>query len=116
MSNNLLGAALTGAQSGIAALGQYGTSTTTTAVNYPHAHAQTNWGYVGVPPPPPFPYDHPAGCVGVFRVRKLENGYLVEWQKHAGAAITEYYAETLKDVGERVAALGVQKALEGDPK
>jgi hypothetical protein len=105
-SGSTLGAAGASIAGGLGAYlgGQAGTAT----INYPG-----QWAAV---PQPPFPYDHPAGCVGVFRVRKLENGSLVEWQKYAGAAITEYYAESLKDVGERIAALGVQKALEGDPK
>lgn len=92
-------------------LGQY-TNTAATG----QASLQSSYGHVVYPysPSPVFPNDPVVGgLVGVYRVRKLENGYLVESAPYAGGPVKEHFAETLKDVGERVAALGVQKALGG---
>lgn len=68
------------------------------------------------PPPPSWPYDYfnSNAMIGIFRVRKVENGYIVDYQLRSNDMIREYYAETLKDVGERIAALGVEKALKGE--
>jgi hypothetical protein len=96
------------------AMGQYA-STTTTSTAYPGMGTIIGPSFNPYPvPPPQFPHEQAVtGLVGVFRVRRLENGYLVECQKTTGGTIAEYYAETLKDVGERVAAMGVAQALEG---
>lgn len=103
-----------GGYAGAAGLGALlGQASTTTVANYP---GQVVYGYPN-PPAPSWPHDiHDIhqGIVGIFKVRKIENGYAVEYQLRLGDHVREYYAETLKDVGERIAALGVQKALEGE--
>ena len=107
-----------------AGMGQYA-STTPTLTAYPPTSGlgpllggQAGYTSVYQPayPVPTFPNDLAGGglgLIGIYRVRKLENGYLVESAPYVGGPVKEYFCETLKDVGERIAALGVQKALEG---
>jgi hypothetical protein len=67
------------------------------------------------PFPHPFPdYPHTLGFIGHFRIRQLENGYIVEYQLKEGDRMREYFAEDLKDAGERITALCVEKALKGE--
>ena len=89
-----------------------------------HSHTvpmvASDWynSYPAYPTPAPatFPHNTVANFIGLFRVRQVENGYIVECQLRPGEAVREYFAETLKDVGERICALGVQKAVEGEKK
>lgn len=80
-------------------------------------------------PPPPFafpaPYDiyqqgihatQVIGFVGDFRVRKLENGFLIEYTLVQNGNKKEYFAEGLREVGERITAICVQNALQGGKK
>ncbi len=67
------------------------------------------------------PHQHPmtdvvAGFVGMFRIRKVENGYIVEAVIDQWGHSKEYFAEDLKAAGERITASCVQKELEGQAK
>lgn len=110
MANNPL-ANMAGAAGGL--LGgyqQYG-ATTTTVANYPGQGI-----YQPIYYPPVAPDTHIAGFVGNFRIRQVENGYLVEVAMKHGDFMKEYFAENLKDAGERITALCVEKALKGEQK
>lgn len=109
MSNSLLGALGGAAAAGMA----QGSTLATTGLghqNYPGQRIYTN------PPTPQalWPYDHRSDAVGLCRVRKLENGYVVEFVAPNAPGYKEYYCEDLKAVGERITATLVQRALEGD--
>ena len=69
-------------------------------------------------PPDPFPFPNPytMNFVGHFRLRKVENGYIVEYVLKEGEPPREYFAEDLKDAGERITALCVGKTLKGEQK
>lgn len=93
---------------GIVGPGQW----TTTTVPYP---AQIYNPYSTPADPFPFPSPYVAmNFIGHFRIRQLENGYLVEYQIKEGDRMREYFAEDLKDAGERITALCVEKTLRGE--
>jgi hypothetical protein len=94
------------------------------AQNMPaHPHIYQGIGYPGpmittFPPTTTYgtwPDTSADDAVGTFRIRKLENGYVIEYRMRPGDAVREYYAEDLKACGERITALAVQKVLEGEP-
>jgi hypothetical protein len=111
LSSSLLGAA-------------FGPTIAAQQANAPvHSHIYQGIGYPGqmittFPPTPTYgtwPDTSAADAVGTFRIRKLENGYVIEYRMRPGDAVREYYAEDLKACGERITALAVQKVLEGEP-
>lgn len=109
MANNPL-ANIAGAAGGgiLGGYQQYGATTTTTA-NYPPGGI-----YQPIYYPPVTPDTHIPNLVGNFRIRKVENGYLIEYAVKQGDYMREYFAADLKEAGERITAICVEFMLKGD--
>jgi hypothetical protein len=84
------------------------TTTTTAPIPAPHAHTITypSWQYATAPAVTT------PGFLGEFHVRQVENGYIVEYSlQESEETSREYYAADLKEAGERITALCVEKTL-----
>ena len=96
------------------------TTTTTLGGGYVTTNQYPFPGQILYPTPAPDPYPFPnpyvMNFVGHFRLRKVENGYVIEYVMKEGEPPREYFAEDLKDAGERITALCVGKALQGEQK
>lgn len=71
--------------------------------------------HTGVYPSTP-QYDPPwsPNECGRVAIQKIENGYIVLFAKFVGAAKEQYYAETMKDVGDRITACLVKNMVQGE--
>lgn len=77
-------------------------------------HQLSNLLLPAYPPYPPSTANFPPGTpnfIGQFRVRKVENGYILAYNLDEYGTPQEYFAADLKELGEKVTALCVQKEL-----
>lgn len=56
-------------------------------------------------------YSNTPNFIGQFRVRKVDNGYILAYNLDEYGTPQEYFAADLKELGEKVTALCVQKEL-----
>lgn len=65
-------------------------------------------------PTPVHPFNNPIGNhVGSFRIRRVENGFVIEVTHEQWGTVKEYFAEDLKAAGERITASCVANELKG---